>query len=158
MENNHLIKNILLVEDDKDDQEIFADALHQVTPDCTLTIIENGIKLLYRFNDPGFIAPDILVLDLNLPLMTGLECLRQIKSNPKLSNIKVVIHSTSTSRTEIETAFKYGANLYIPKHPDFKEMKMMLEKLLILKWEKYIPQPKPSDFVWGRMIKPRTDY
>jgi CheY-like chemotaxis protein len=86
-------KTILLVEDDQDDQELFVDALRGINDTISYEIVANGQEALDRLQN-GLI-PALIFMDINMPVMNGLECLTEIANNPKMSKIPVVMLSSS---------------------------------------------------------------
>ena len=73
-------KTCLLVDDDEDDAEIFSIALNEANPDIKCLTAADGLEALEMLRDPSFI-PDYIFLDLNMPLMTGKECLVEIRNS-----------------------------------------------------------------------------
>jgi len=65
-----------------------------------------------------------------MPNMSGIECLKEIRSNEKYNDISIAIYSTSSSEKDIDDAFSYGANIYITKPSDYSELKEVLKKSL----------------------------
>ena len=72
---------IYLAEDDTDDIDCFREALREVDKNCTVTVFSNGAELLDKLCSPAVFLPDIVLMDINMPLMNGMECLKQIRSN-----------------------------------------------------------------------------
>jgi len=73
--------------------------------------------------------PDLILLDLNLPLMDGREVLRQIKTDPKLMDIPVVIFTTSEDETDILRAYQLNANCYLTKPVDFAAFTRIIQTI-----------------------------
>jgi CheY-like chemotaxis protein len=126
--------NILLADDDEDDRIFFRDALQQVSPDATLSVVENGVELMRRLGRNSL--PDLLFLDLNMPLKNGYECLFEIHSNPRLQRLPVIILSTSSVAEHINDMLKDLACLYIKKPGTFDELKAHLQHALSLDFTK----------------------
>jgi two-component system, chemotaxis family, response regulator Rcp1 len=117
--------DILLVEDNEADirltQEVFSDSkLHN-----NLTIANNGQEamdcLRQRGKYQGFIRPDLILLDLNLPVKDGRTVLAEIKSDPNLKSIPVVILTTSKAEEDIVKTYRLHANCYINKPVDLEQ-------------------------------------
>jgi len=106
----------LLVDDDEDDKEIFCLALAEVDPSIQCYIASDGIEALEMLSNPAF-TPDYIFLDLNMPLMSGKECLIEIKKRPHLGKTSVIIFSTSASQKDIEDTIELGASAFITKPP-----------------------------------------
>jgi CheY-like chemotaxis protein len=84
---------------------------------------------------PNVILPEIVFLDLNMPIKNGMQCLHEIRNHPKLNDLLVAIYSTSSSETDIEATFVNGANIYINKPNSFGELKQAIERVLQLNWQ-----------------------
>lgn len=117
------IIDILLVEDDPGDVELTREGLAGGKVDVNLHTVEDGSKALrfLRREEPYGKAcrPDIILLDLNMPKMDGKEVLREIKSDPDLRSIPVVVLTTSEAETDILKCYDLGASCYIPKPVGF---------------------------------------
>lgn len=130
-------KNIYLADDDWDDVEFFKDALNEITFDFHLTISSNGQDLLDKLHN-SCLLPDIIFIDLNMPIMDGFEALSLIKTNEVLNSIPTVIYSTSSNMNHITKAYELGASSYFKKPSDFKSLKNELEKVLLIDWKNFI--------------------
>ena len=106
----------LLVDDDEDDKEIFFLALHDANPAIKCHVASDGLEALSMLDDPSAV-PDYIFLDLNMPLMSGKECLVEIKKRPHLKDTPVIIFSTSASQKDIHDSLELGAASFITKPP-----------------------------------------
>jgi CheY-like chemotaxis protein len=111
------ITKVLLVEDDRDDQDFFTMAIGKVKPEIQCTTVDNGIAALELLAE-GY-TPDIIFLDLNMRFLHGFGFLAKIKEMITLSTIPVVIYSTSNNPNDIEKARQTGAIGYLQKPDDF---------------------------------------
>src|SRR6187402_3499713 len=93
-----MLRNIILTDDDADDCSLFSEALREIYADISLTIINDGVSLMKKLDHTVPPPPEVIFLDLNMPLKNGLECLQEIRNTPKLSDIPVVIYSTSSNK------------------------------------------------------------
>lgn len=117
--------DVLLIEDDPGDvlmtQEAFAD--HKVRN--RLTVVTDGVDALALLRKEGqyadFPTPDLILLDLNLPRMDGREVLAEIKNDPALSHIPVVVLTTSEAQEDILGSYRLHANAYVTKPVDFEQ-------------------------------------
>lgn len=109
-------KICLLVDDDEDDKEIFSLALTEANPAVECVIASDGLEALSLLHDGAFV-PDYIFLDLNMPLMSGKECLAEIRKRPHLSHVPVIIFSTSSSQRDIQDTKALGASSFITKPP-----------------------------------------
>lgn len=122
---------ILLADDDSDDREFFTEVMTETIPNALITTAANGSDLISAITD-GSCLPDIIFLDLNMPCKNGQECLKEIKKMKQLRNIPVVMYSTSSSRTDVENAYKEGANLYVKKPNTYGDMQKIALKAAAL--------------------------
>ncbi|WP_047545523.1 response regulator [Psychroserpens sp. Hel_I_66] len=126
---------IVLADDDPDDRALFELAINQISKDIDLSMCKNGTDLISYLRDDKEILPDILFLDLNMPNKDGIECLMEIKKDPGLKDMTVVIYSTSSSEKDIEKTFLEGANIYLNKPSNFNNLKTSLKRILTLDWQ-----------------------
>ncbi len=132
---DHSPIKIILADDDKEDLAVFRDALQELPLNHTLDSFADGKELMdYLLNDENPL-PHLLFLDLNMPCKTGMECLDEIRSNPRFSGISIAIYSTSSAKADIEAAFISGANIYIKKPSEFSKLKEVLNEVVNLNWQ-----------------------
>lgn len=129
-----MFKSIALAEDDSDDQLLFTEALKQVSKEAVLHAVPNGMLLLDLLEDRRDSLPDVLVLDVNMPGMSGIECLKIIRQTKGLDHLPVVIMSTSTNPKTIDDAFASGANSYAVKPGRFEDLKKIVGKIVFTDW------------------------
>lgn len=127
--------NILLADDDADDRLFFQEAIEEGKIKTILQTVNNGMQLMQYLNKPGVILPDIVFLDLNMPLKGGIECLTEIRKSKKLHHISIAIYSTSASEKDIEETFIKGANIYITKPTDLNQLKKILIQVIRINWQ-----------------------
>ncbi|WP_301922697.1 response regulator [Ferruginibacter sp.] len=122
------IEYILMVDDDEDDQMLFKEALKQVNGLVKCEVAFNGAEALEKLKiNP---VPDIIFLDLNMPVMNGFECLRAIKKDQFLKDIPVIIFTTANDNVTIERSRKLGATAFFHKPIDFNNLLNKLQQLL----------------------------
>ena len=114
---------VLLVEDSPADVLITREAFSEFKLANPLHVVEDGVEALAFLHQEGKYAsalrPDLILLDLNLPRMNGREVLAQIKTDPQLQNIPVVILTTSHAEKDVLQAYEQHANCYIVKPVGF---------------------------------------
>lgn len=137
---------IILAEDDKDDQELFMEALSATKVPSEVITVENGEQLVNTLKDPDEQKPDIVFIDINMPVKGGKEALAEIKSDQELKEIPAVMLSTSNHPKDIEETFNKGANLYIQKPSSFTGFILILKKVFILHWTKALINPVKNIF------------
>jgi len=121
--------HILLVDDDEDDRMFFEEALQDIEPDARLDYAQNGLEALELLEKVER-YPDIVFLDLNMPVVSGEECLEQIRATDAIRDLKVVIYSTSFDPNTVELLFMKGADRYIRKPGAFNELKQTISNAI----------------------------
>jgi CheY-like chemotaxis protein len=106
--------DVLLVEDDPADAMLIGDALSERGA-RNLTQVDDGVAALDYLRDPTKPRPDLIVLDLNMPRMNGLELLTIVKADEELRSIPVVVLTTSAAPDDIIGAYRQHANAYVTK-------------------------------------------
>lgn len=112
------IKSILLVDDDLDDQDYFREALRIADPSIVLYTAKDGVNAMEQLQK---ITPDIILLDLNMPRMNGVECLRELKKTEALSDIPVIIYSSFLCTYDRNEVVSMGVRQFLKKEITFKE-------------------------------------
>ncbi len=123
---------ILLVEDNEDDIFLAKRALEKKKISNPLVIAEDGeeaINLLFGLDGRDTIEPILILLDLKIPKIGGLEVLQRIKTNSATSMIPVVILTTSSEEEDVAKSYKIGANSYVRKPVDFVQFSKIIEQL-----------------------------
>jgi CheY-like chemotaxis protein len=115
---------VLLVEDDPGDVQLTKEAFEEHKVRNHLTVVSDGVDALaYLRRDPGVypdaVRPDLILLDLNLPRRDGREVLQEIKADPELRRIPVVVLTTSQADEDIVRSYNLHANAYVTKPVDF---------------------------------------
>jgi CheY-like chemotaxis protein len=132
---------ILLADDDNFDHFFFRKALKEISGvNPHLSIVKDGEQLINFLSTKSL--PDVIFLDLNMPRKNGAECLIEIKKNPKLKDIPVVIFSTSFREDIADDLYKNGAHYYLQKC-DFSELAESVFSILSLLAEN--PGQPPRD-------------
>lgn len=111
---------ILLVDDSPTDVLLTREALRDAGLVNELVVAEKGDEALRLLTDPGGERPNLILLDLNLPGMSGLELLRRIKDCPELRSIPVVVLTTSTADEDVTSAYRFYVNAYVRKPVSFQ--------------------------------------
>ena len=147
MKNMRNLFTILIAEDDPDDRLIIKDALEEAGVHNVVHYVEDGQELmdyLYlrgKYSAPNNVShPGIILLDLNMPKKNGQDALKEIKSDPKLKRIPVVVMTTSKRVEDVGIMYDLGANSYINKPTDFARF-VMIVKTLSRYWFEIVELP-----------------
>jgi two-component system response regulator len=129
-------QSILLVEDNASDIELAKRALHKANIENPLVVAEDGQEALdYLFGtgqdaeNDALPMPGLVLLDLNLPRVGGLEVLERIRKNARTRRLPVVILSSSKETGDVTTSYDFGANSYIRKPVDFQSFTETIKQL-----------------------------
>ncbi len=130
-------KKLLLVEDNAAHEELTRLALKKTGFEHDLTVVRDGTELLeYLFRQGRYIhltrsdMPDLILLDLKLPRMDGLEVLKKLKTDGRTRSIPIVMLSSSTEENDIRKSYKLGANSYVHKRMNALEFNEVLRDIL----------------------------
>jgi len=125
--------DILLVEDSPSDVRLTREVLTKAKLRNRLHVVENGVDALAFVRRQGAFAdaprPDLILLDLNLPLKDGREVLAEIKQDPQLRMIPVVVLTTSPDEQDVVKAYGLYANCYINKPVSFEELSRVVQAI-----------------------------
>jgi two-component system, chemotaxis family, response regulator Rcp1 len=124
---------ILLVEDNPGDVDLTKEALQDAKVRNRLHVVDDGAKAIDFLYKRGSYAdaprPDIILLDLNLPKKDGRQVLEEIKADPQLAEIPIVILTTSQAEEDILRSYRLHANCYIAKPVDFKQFMLVVKSI-----------------------------
>jgi CheY-like chemotaxis protein len=122
-------KNILLIDDDEDDQEIFLTALEKIDGSIHCIAIDDARSALDMLASQQ-LHPEIIFLDLNMPVMNGQQFLLEVKQQDLLKDIPVIVLSTSSHTPTIRLAKELGAVDFISKPGNFEDLISMLRPIV----------------------------
>jgi DNA-binding response OmpR family regulator len=148
MEARNKLGRILLVEDDPKDVELTLTALEEYNLANEVIVVRDGeeaLEYLYsrgKFKTRSSDNPSVMLLDLKLPKVDGLEVLKQIKSEEKLRMVPVVVLTSSKEEKDMVASYRLGVNAYVVKPVDFHEFVNAIKELGIF-WA-VINQPPPG--------------
>jgi len=124
---------VLLIEDNEDDVELTLEALNDSKVRMDVHVVSDGIAAMKflrcqdEYSDKP--RPDLVLLDLNLPLMDGREVLSEVRNDPDLTDLPVVVLTTSQDEADICRAYKLHANCYISKPVDFLKFTELIKQI-----------------------------
>lgn len=122
-------KDILLIDDDEDDCEIFLFAIQKVSGERNYTTRNHAAKALQQL-ESNQLQPDLIFLDLNMPVMNGMQFLSEIKKNSRLKEIPVIILTTSSQPELVVQTKALGAYDFVTKPSDFSDFVKIFESIL----------------------------
>src|SRR2546423_1272162 len=138
---------ILMADDDKDDRELTREAFEESRVANDLRFVENGVELLDYLNRRGKYSnpadsprPGLILLDLNMPKKDGREALKEIKADPKLRNIRVIVLTTSKAEEDVFRTYDLGVSSFITKPVTFAGLVEAM-KVLAQYWFEIVELP-----------------
>jgi CheY-like chemotaxis protein len=124
---------ILLVEDDPYDAQLTALALRRGRIASRLVVVEDGVEALAYLHEEGPYAgsprPDLILLDVNLPRKSGRQVLAEVKDDPDLRRIPIVVFTGSSSEEDVLSSYDLHANAYVRKPTDPEQFTGVLEAI-----------------------------
>lgn len=125
-------KKILLVDDDADDRQIFEELLHDLDPDTIVDSAENGLEMISLLNSTDDDdLPGMIILDQNMPKMTGKESLIFLKENPRYQTIPTIVYSTYQVKDFYRECLTLGAQDVVAKPDTMQAYRDMIEQFLV---------------------------
>ncbi len=144
--------DILLIEDNPFDAELAIDALLRQDSDLKIKLLKDGSEALdfifskvHTTNKSPFLNPRLILLDLKLPKVNGLDVLKRLKSEKKTRDIPVVVLTSSREEKDIFTSYRNGVNSYIVKPVEFRAFSRTLAAVADY-WMNLNEQPSPAGF------------
>ena len=132
MHSQKLIK-VLLVDDNKDDVFFMKKAINESPPLALINVLPNGAAALDYLRDNeksnGINKPDLILVDINMPIMSGFEMLQAIKNDPVLRLIPSIVFTSSNRDEDIIRAYENGASNYIQKPFEFSKLESIIKKI-----------------------------
>ncbi|MEI6948602.1 response regulator [Paraflavisolibacter sp. H34] len=125
------VRTIFYADDDPDDVLVFREAMAQIDPSLKIHSVSTGDDLCALLRS---LRPDLVFVDLDMPVKSGLECLVEIRQNPLFASLPVVIYSSSTRAGNIEAAYHLGADLFFIKPLSYSDLLVSLRGILQLDW------------------------
>ena len=120
---------ILIADDDADDRMFLEEALQKNGYAQTIEFVEDGEELMTHLKRPGVPLPNLLMLDLNMPRKNGFQALQEIKADPRLRRLPVVVMTTSSADEDVARSYDLGVNSFITKPFNFSRLIEMIGAL-----------------------------
>jgi len=131
---SELNKLILLVEDNKNDELLALRAFKKAAIKSDIDVARDGaeaMNYLFSDNEETKTIPELILLDLNLPKVNGLEVLKRLKSDQNTSHIPVIVMTSSDEGSDVQNSYLFGANSYIRKPVDFQDFLSLISRLTV---------------------------
>jgi CheY-like chemotaxis protein len=119
----------LIIDDDPDDQEIFEMCVRKVNKNVDFRALDNGVDAVVMLRSDDKYVPDYIFLDVNMPKMNGIDCLRELKQIKRLEHTKIFIYSTTSDHKVVDDSKQLGADDFIVKPSSTVELKEKLYRI-----------------------------
>jgi two-component system response regulator len=142
--------NILVADDDDDDFCIIDQAFKELGSEYFLERVDNGCKLLellQRKQGAKEIFPDLILLDINMPKVDGMQALKTIRETPALTNVPVLMYTTAVCQEQVSSCLAIGANGFINKDCSEENTKAMVNGLSV--YLQMISELPGSNFIYN---------
>ncbi|NIJ52757.1 response regulator [Dyadobacter arcticus] len=123
-------QTVHLADDDEDDRMLIKDALEEANPDLTVIEAEDGRELVENVKSSEDLSETIVMVDMNMPKMNGIEAIKEIRSEPELAEVPAVMLSTSDNPDLKKKALDAGINEFIVKPNTFKALLDIAKSIL----------------------------
>ena len=125
-----MVKKVVLTDDDRDDGLLFKEALQEIDGRIAFEYFEGGREAIDHLTADEYELPDLIFLDINMPVVNGWFCLEEFKRSSRLAKVPIYIYTTSSHKKEKERALEMGATEFITKPMDFNELKRILKTIV----------------------------
>jgi CheY-like chemotaxis protein len=139
-------KHILLADDDQDDCDFFSEVFTENFPEVKLSISNDGAALISLLESPPIPEADLIFLDLNMPILSGPECLEKIRTSLALKKHIIIIFSTSSNPSDIQKMYAMGANYFITKPVNYQHLHQLISTVMSLVSHTHTEQPSFKNF------------
>lgn len=124
------MRQVMLIDDDRDDAELFKEALSEINSSIVLVYHQDSRTALKQLQESRSDLPELIFLDINMPVVSGWQCLTEFKNSEHLKDIAVIMFTTSSQPREKEIAKELGAQGFITKPSDYETLKKLLSSVI----------------------------
>jgi CheY-like chemotaxis protein len=118
-----------LIDDDPDDQEFFCMAMKKANPTVDCAVASDCPRAIEQLKDPSF-TPQLIFIDINMPRMDGVECLRNLREIPRLQQVPTYMYSTAADKRVVDLCLQLGADGFLQKQVSIADAKKDFEQIL----------------------------
>jgi len=122
---------ILLIDDDREEYEFITSAFESLNVKAEVIQMQDCFDVSATIKEHN---PDMVFIDINMPSINGIDCLKAVRAEKKFENLPIIIYSTSNSIADVQESFKHKANLYVVKPNTFSKLTASLQKVLSFDW------------------------
>jgi DNA-binding response OmpR family regulator len=126
------MQKVFIVDDDPDDRQIIMQAFVENYSRVGCLFFENAGLLLNKMNTEDMELPDLILLDLNMPGITGLQALKEIRQNKKFAQIPIIVLTTSKLKKDRVISYEIGANCFLTKPDSYSKLLRIVDAVIRL--------------------------
>ncbi|WP_447636735.1 response regulator [Flavobacterium microcysteis] len=131
----HANMNIVLVDEDVEECRSFRKAIEEIDRNLNLLCFNSCEDVMEYLNDMDIQLPNIIFLEIHFPTMSGIDCLKEIRSHDNLKDLTIAIYSNSTTEINQDLAFHNRANIFVKKQKDFEGLKKTIKSVVQLSFQ-----------------------
>jgi len=139
--------NVIVADSDENTLIFFKDILKELKISIKVQCFNNGKNLMEYLNNDDAVVPELVFINYMIPGKEIMECLEEIDSNSKFSNMVTAIFSEPISENEIEDIFVKGANIFMKKPESFEKLKKMLTEVITINWQYHTSGLNKDNFI-----------
>ncbi|HZY79441.1 MAG TPA: response regulator [Cyclobacteriaceae bacterium] len=139
--------NVMIAEDDDDDFFIFSVAISETGFTVILKRAEDGELLMKLLQEE---IPDVLFLDLLMPLKDGKQALRELRGDKRYDSMPIIVYTALDDLDTVEYCYRQGSNLYSVKPNSIEDLKTALQRILAIDWKKTMYFPPKAEYIIGK--------
>ncbi|MFC3759011.1 response regulator [Chryseobacterium tructae] len=139
--------NVIVADNDENTLIFFKNIFKELKISIKIQCFHNGISLMEYLNNKDAVVPEIVFIKYTIPGKNSMECIDEVKANPKFSNMVTAIYDDDISENEIEEAFVKGNNICIRKPSDFETLKKVLTDVITINWQYHTSGLNKDNFI-----------
>ncbi len=123
-------KKFLFIDDDSDDRDFFCSTMQMIDPSIECFFAKDGVDALDQLHNDTAFSPDYIFIDMNMPMISGMECLAQIREIHRLNDAQIYIYSTAVNPRVNEQAMAMGASGILIKPSSINDLSKLLQQVI----------------------------
>jgi CheY-like chemotaxis protein len=127
-----MVRSVVLAEDSLEHCFFFKKALQEVGPQTMFTAVHDGDRLMALLES---YLPEVLFLDLSMPCKNGVQCIKEIRQQSTYDSMPIIVFSVTADERTIQSAYRFGANLYLVKPDEYSLLRSALQNVLSMDWQ-----------------------
>ncbi|MBP2618903.1 response regulator [Chryseobacterium jejuense] len=139
--------NVIVADNDENTLIFFKNIFKELKISIKVQCFNNGQNLMEYLNNNDTVVPEIIFINYTIPGKDSMECIDELKANPKFSNVVTAIYSEEISENEIEETFVKGNNICIRKPSDFGTLKKILTEIITINWQYHTSGLNKDNFI-----------